>query len=353
MKKEISILEAKCEAQKIAFAPVFFQAIVALKKLGILPLMAQHNRGITINAIAERVNISPYGAKVLLEAAASADVVEYLDEQTVKLTKIGYILHIDRLTEVNIDFVNDVCYDGLKFLTESIQTGKPEGLRTLGNWSTVYEGLSQLPDQIRKSWFDFDHFYSDDAFPPALDIVFKEKPSTIFDIGGNTGKWAFACCRYNPDVKLKIFDLPGQLAVAQNNAAALGLQDRIDFNSINVLDAGQQLPDGADVIWMSQFLDCFSESEIVTILKNVNRASSEQTSIYILEPFIDNQKYDAANYCLTGTSLYFTAIANGNSKMYSLGAMTQLVQEAGLRVTEVFPLIGDSYHTILKCAKAN
>ena len=349
MKKEMSIIEAKYEAQKIAFAPLFFQAMLALKKLGVLKLMAQYNRGIRVGQIAETAGISLYGAQVLLEAAASANVVEYLDEQTVRLTKVGYILHIDRMTEVNMDFVNDVCYDGAKFMTESIQMGKPEGLKTLGHWKTIYEGLAHLPDQVKKSWFDFDHFYSDDAFPAALDIIFKENPSVIFDIGGNTGKWAFACCRYNPDVQLKIFDLPGQLAVAKSNAEALGFQDRIGFHAIDLLDSSQQIPAGADAVWMSQFLDCFSEPEILTILQNVRRAASGKTCIYILEPFIDNQKFEAANYCLTGTSLYFTVMANGNSKMYTAGAMTRLVEAAGLQVTEVFPLIGDSYHTILKC----
>lgn len=352
MKKEMSIIEAKYEAQKIAFAPLFFQAMLALKKLGVLKLLAQNNRGITIGAIAETAGISLYGAQVLLEAAASANVVEYLDEQTVRLTKVGYILHLDRMTEVNMDFVNDVCYDGAKFLMESIQNGKPEGLKTLGRWKTIYEGLSQLPDQVKKSWFDFDHFYSDEAFPEALDIVFKENPAVIFDIGGNTGKWAFACCRYHPEVRVEIFDLPGQLAVAKNNAETLGFQQRIGFQAIDLLDEPRQIPAGADAIWMSQFLDCFSEAEILAILKNVRRAASAHTFVYILEPFIDNQKFEAANYCLTATSLYFTIMANGNSKMYTAGAMTRLVEAAGLQVKEVFPLIGDSYHTILKCAIA-
>ncbi|HNH66459.1 MAG TPA: SAM-dependent methyltransferase, partial [Bacteroidia bacterium] len=64
---------------------------------------------------------------------------------------------------------------------------------------------------------------------------------------------------------------------------------------------------------------------------------------------IDNQKFEAAAYCLTATSLYFTALANGNSKMYSVKAMTGLVERAGLEVVETFPLIGESFHTILKC----
>ncbi|PJA07737.1 MAG: SAM-dependent methyltransferase, partial [Flavobacteriales bacterium CG_4_10_14_0_2_um_filter_32_8] len=103
--------------------------------------------------------------------------------------------------------------------------------------------------------------------------------------------------------------------------------------------------------WMSQFLDCFSEKEIVQILKNVEQASDKNTFIYIMEPFIDNQNFPAAKHSLVATSVYFTIIANGNSKMYSVDVMKNLVQQAGLKVVEEFPLIGNSYHTILKCMK--
>ena len=67
-------------------------------------------------------------------------------------------------------------------------------------WSTVYEGLSQLPDHIKKSCFEFDQFYSDNAFSTALEIIFKANPKMIFDIGGNTGKWATASAKHNDEV---------------------------------------------------------------------------------------------------------------------------------------------------------
>jgi len=147
---------------------------------------------------------------------------------------------------------------------------------------------------------------------------------------------------------VKILDLPGQLNVAKQNTKEKGFLDRIDFHQIDLLDKFQKIPQGADTIWMSQFLDCFSDREIVQILKNAYQAADENTNIYIMEPFFDNQDYPAAQYCLTGTSIYFTTIANGNSKMYSKDVMINLAKEAGLEVAEEFPLIGNSYHTILK-----
>ncbi|MCB9251288.1 MAG: methyltransferase domain-containing protein [Flavobacteriales bacterium] len=348
-KRPLSALEAKYEAQKIAFGPIFFQAIMAMRKLGILELICKNRRGIGILSICDQLNLSEYGVRVLLEAAECAGAIEYIDENTVSASMTGFMLNSDPMTNVNLNFVNDVCYQGAKYLPDSILKSKPEGLKVFGNWPTVYEGLSQLPDLVKKSWFEFDHYYSDEAFKEALKIVFKENPGYIFDIGGNTGKWAMACCDHNEKVKVKILDLPGQLEVSKKNIEQKGFMDRVDFFEIDLLDTTQLIPEGADAVWMSQFLDCFSESEIVAILENVRRACSKDTWIYILETFIDNQKFPAAKLCLTGTSLYFTFIANGNSKMYSIGAMERLVNQAGLRVVETFPLIGDSYHTVLKC----
>lgn len=350
-RREPAAIDVKYEAQKIAFSPIFFQAFVALRDLGILEFIYRQRSGAEIGRMCQTLGISEYGARVLLEAASISDVVEYITPSKVRITKLGFFLLKDRMTNININFVNDVCYAGAKNLTESIRTGKPEGLKVFGNWKTVYAGLSQLPERVKKSWFDFDHYYSDGAFQTALEIVFQHPHKYLFDVGGNTGRWAFACCEYSAGVKVKILDLPGQLSVAKKNAEEKKLLGRIDFHEIDILDAAQKIPKGADAIWMSQFLDCFSEDEIRLILQKAREASGSNTILYILEPFFDNQKYRASEHCLTGTSLYFTIIANGNSKMYSIHRMNDLVRECGFAVTETFPLIGDSYHTIMKCRK--
>ena len=351
MKKRISAVDAKFEAQKIAFGPMYFQAVVALRDLGILNFINSHRKGVRISTIIEKLDVSEYGIDLLIEAAEILGVLECFEEGKVRITKIGFFLLKDEMTKVNINFMNDVCYLGAKAMTDSIKKGKPEGLKVLGEWPTIYEGLATLPEPAKKSWFEFDHYYSDGAFPEALKIVFKTKPKNLFDIGGNTGKWSFACCDFDADVRMKILDLPVQLDVARQNAKEKGLLDRIDFHPINLLDSEQKIPQGADVIWMSQFLDCFSKDQIVSILRNACQAASENTRLFILEPFFDNQNYPAAHFSLVATSLYFTTMANGNSKMYRVEVMKSLVHDAGFEVVNTYPLIGHSYHTILECVK--
>jgi hypothetical protein len=50
------------------------------------------------------------------------------------------------------------------------------------------------------------------------------------------------------------------------------------------------------------------------------------------------------------TSLYFTVMANGNSKMYHSDDMTRLVEQAGLRVEEIHDGLGQG-HSIMICKR--
>src|SRR5690606_8954963 len=123
-------------------------------------------------------------------------------------SKTGYFILTDKLTQVNMNFVADVCYESMSCLEDSIVKEKPMGLESFGQWTTIYEGLSQLPEKAQKSWFEFDHFYSDIAFPLILPQVFSSNPRHIVDVGGNTGKWARCCLEYDDQVRITIVDLP-------------------------------------------------------------------------------------------------------------------------------------------------
>ena len=72
-----------------------------------------------------------------------------------------------------MDFVHDVNYLGMFKLQDAIKKGKPEGLKVFGEWDTIYEGLSELPEKVNESWFSFDHYYSDYAFPELMPIIFE------------------------------------------------------------------------------------------------------------------------------------------------------------------------------------
>ena len=344
-------LDAKTEAQKLAFAPIVFQTARSLRDLGILAALDEVKKdGLDAVAISKRTGISEYGVKVLLDMGLSAHIVTW-HAPKYRLANLGHYLLHDGMTRANVDFTADVCYAAMMHLSESIKESKPAGLVELGDWETIYQGLSQLPVAAKESWFNFDHFYSDRSFPLLLERVFAKKPKRLFDIGGNTGKSAQQCCAYDPDVNVTIIDLPQQIEMALAQAKEKGLENRISGVGTNLLDKSQTLPQGADVWWMSQFLDCFSPMEILSILRRVREAMSPDAIVYILELFWDAQRYEAATYSLNATSLYFTCLANGNSRFYRSNDFLEIVKEAGFIVTEREDNIGLG-HTLLTLSAA-
>ena len=139
-----SAFDAKSEAQRIAFAPMVFQASRILRDSGILELVQKSGAtGMTLNDVAAKIKLPRYGIKVLLEAGLGIGLF-CLNENRFTITKLGYFILRDEMTRVNMDVVHDICYRGLFDLDKSIEQGKPVGLKTLDDWKTFYEGLSTL-----------------------------------------------------------------------------------------------------------------------------------------------------------------------------------------------------------------
>ena len=349
-KEQYTAPQAQRMAQEIAFAPVVFQVSRLMLKLGILEMLAEEKDGLRMEEICDRKQLSRYATQVLLEASLSIGTILVKDDMFF-LSKVGWFLLNDEMAKVNMNFNHDVNYLGLFHLEEALAKGKPEGLKVFGNWPTIYEGLSQLPEEVQKSWFGFDHFYSDGSFEQALKIVFDNKPVTLLDVGGNTGRWALKCVEYNEEVNVTIMDLPQQLEMMKQQTVGLKGAERIHGHGVNLLDKSVPFPKGFDAIWMSQFLDCFSEEEVTSILSRAAASMDSNTTLYIMETFWNRQKFETAAYCLTLTSIYFTALANGNSKMYHSDDMIRCVNTAGLQVTRIHDRLGLG-HSILECKLA-
>ena len=74
---------------------------------------------------------------------------------------------------------------------------------------------------------------------------------------------------------------------------------------------------------------------------------TETSELFIIETFTDRQNFKNAQFSLQATSLYFTVMANGNSRMYDATVFMELIEAAGLIIT-TDQALGD-YHTMLIC----
>ncbi|PLR37337.1 SAM-dependent methyltransferase [Chimaeribacter californicus] len=346
----LSALDAITAAQRIAFAPMLFQAARLLRDHGILAYLDQCSpAGAGLDDVAGATPLSRYAVSLLLDVGLGGRLVVQRDDRYF-LAKTGHYLLHDPMTRVNMDFMHDVCYQGMFHLDEALREGKPAGLKVFGEWPTIYPALSQLPPKAQQSWFAFDHFYSDAAFNAALPHVFALNPAHLYDVGGNTGKWAMRCYDYAPEVQVTLIDLPAQITLSRPLIAAAGKADRIHGIGVDML-SDDPLPGEADIWWMSQFLDCFSEAQIVAILRKIGAAMKPGARVCILDIFWDRQDWEAAAFTLNASSLYFTCLANGTSRFYAATRFLPLVEEAGFVVEQQIDGLGVG-HTLLVCKKS-
>ena len=351
-KDPLSALEALEAAQRLAFAPLAFQAGAMLRDRGVLAAIAaaDRDRGASIDELAEATGLSTYATRVLLEAGLGLHIVWRRDERF-HLGRLGQFLLNDEMTRVNFDFARDVCYQAAAHLDESLREQRPAGLATLGPWKTLYEGLSSLPEPAGSSWHAFDHFYSDRAFPAIVAKLTRDPPARLLDVGCNTGRFAQACLDGVPGLEVGLVDLPLQLAGARERLDAAGLGARAGYHPLDMLDPAGELPGGYPLVWMSQFLDCFSEEQITDILGKVSRALPPHGRLWILELFWDRQRFEAAAFSLQQTSLYFSCVANGNSQMYDSAVFLRLIERSGFIIETSTDGVG-GFHTLLECRAA-
>lgn len=129
----LSALDAITEAQRIAFAPMLFQAALCLRNAGVLTYLdRQGKRGATLDDITENSSINEYAASVLLDMGLSGRIITH-KEGHYYLAKVGHFLLHDAMTRINMDFTQDVCYQGLFYLENALKEGKPSGLKIFGD----------------------------------------------------------------------------------------------------------------------------------------------------------------------------------------------------------------------------
>ena len=71
-------------------------------------------------------------------------------------------------------------------------------------------------------------------------------------------------------------DLPQQIGLMREATKGKNGADRIHAHPANLLDPEIPFPTGFDAIWMSQFLDCFTEEQATSILQRAAASMSEK-----------------------------------------------------------------------------
>ncbi len=258
-----------------------------------------------------------YALKVVLETCLSAGVVYLIENGRYVLDKAGFCVLTDSITQVNIDFNHDVCYQGLFDLGRCARRRAPAGPEGAGRLADPVPGPVATVRTGRTSWFAFDHYYSDTSFPDIMPDVFATAPRAS-DGHRRQHRQVHAAPRW-PTMRrwnCTWSTCQRQLAVADTVADRCGrARARLpapDRPAGRGRAAGRHGPD-------------LDEPIPELLLRAGHRqhppsrgcsAGAATARCWCMDTFWDRQRYDIASYCLINTSPYFTAMASGNSKIY-------------------------------------
>ena len=340
--------EAQEKALLYSWAPAVFEVSRLLVDWGILAAIDKSENGLTVEELCMLTKHKSLAISSLVEAGLTSRIL-LIDTQTdrYRLTKLGWFILNDEMVHVNLAFNHYINYRSLYHLGKALETERPEGLTTISDAKNIYEGLPHLDETSRQAWFDYDHFYSNHSFEQALPYVLDGHPKTILDVGGNTGEMALQLVGKDTDVHVTICDLPALIEMMHQSIMGKPGADRISGLGADLLDDAQCFHGTYDAIWMSQFIMCFPESQIDTILSRVTQAMHKDSRLYLMEVMWNRQPYPAAAFCQTMNSLYFISTASGNNKMLVSDTLLEHLTKAGLELVATHDQMGLGGHTLM------
>jgi O-methyltransferase domain/Dimerisation domain len=202
-------------------------------------------------------------------------------------------------------------------LGDAIRTGKPvesQALRLGEDPAYVEDFILGMHEYARRTSADLAR---------AIDL---SGGARLIDVGGGAGTYAIALAQANPALRVTLLDLKPVLPFARRIIAEHGLDGRIDVGSVDYQRDG--FGSGADAILFSNVLHQESPEVCRSMLKRGIAALVPGGRVLVHGHFLDENKTGPLFSTLHNLSAY--ALWDGG-RSYSVGDMTQLMHEAGLR----------------------
>ncbi len=110
----------------------------------------------------------------------------------------------------------------------------------------------------------------------------------VLDVGSGPGTYPMAFCQHNKNLAATIFDLPGTLEITRDLLAQEGFADRIDLVAGDYNEVA--LPDGYDVVFMSNILHSEDEAHCAALIENCYRAVRPGGRLVIKDHLLDDDR---------------------------------------------------------------
>jgi ubiquinone/menaquinone biosynthesis C-methylase UbiE len=308
---------------------IYSQALATACDLDLFTFLAQHP-GALIQDVHEQLELSAYGARVLLLACCASRLIRR-DEKTG-----GYFN--SRLAEQVL--VQGSAYSMVPFvqfnhqiqrrctvhLTKALKENCNAGLDEFpGEGATLYERLTNYPELeclFQKAMGAYTRLS-----PKMMDLQEFSKVKHLLDVGGGDGSNAIRLCKRQADLKVTLLDIPSVLPIARNAIQRSGLSDRIQCLPRDMFT--EEWPIGCDAVLLSHIVEIFAPEKILFLYRNALRALPPGGQLFVWTIMAN----DAETMSLQAakSSIYFLCAASGEGMAYPGKDHEQWLREAGFQ----------------------
>ena len=279
-------------------------------------------RGVDAQALSQLLEIPTRPADMLLSACAALGLLEkrggfYYNSPTAEefLVKGSpyYFGHY-------IAMVHRYLYLPWGRLVEAVRTDKPQA------WvGDTFEEIAADPEAQR---LFTEAMHSMSMFrAKAVFRTFDLSPHNyLLDVGGASGAYCIEACRKYPHLCATIFDRPSALETAREKIAEAALSDRIKTVAGDFFK--EELPEGADVVLLSQVLHDWSPERNRVILDKCFAALPPDGLVLVCELMMDDEKTGPELAALVSLNML---IATEGGCNYTWSEYSAVLEAAGFR----------------------
>jgi demethylspheroidene O-methyltransferase len=295
-----------------------------------------HRAPASLMDLAHRTNLAPPVLQRLLLSAVALGLLEHRSHGRFGLGPLGVPLAqhegIAQMIEHNHLLYQDM-QDPLQFLGNAWQGGmadywpyahaKPEpapGLNDLDKFTRYSELMAAsqgfVVHEILSSYFFAEHH-------------------CVLDVGAGRGRFACELALHAPHLKVKMFDLPPVLALAQGYVQTQGLSDRVSLHPGSFLN--DPLPQGADLVTLVRVAHDHPDEVVLQILQKAYDALPLGGGILLAEPMAQSKWEGGSGEASVDAYFHFYLLAMGDGRLRTPQELMAMMQAVGFTHVERVP----------------
>ena len=310
---------------------VYTQILLSCVRLNLFNLLK--DGPLNLEEIKKSCSLDATPLKKLLDAAVSIQLLEIRSKERYGLGTLGAPMVGNTALSAMIEH-HTVLYedlrDPLRLLSGDVEIKKMEKF-----WPYVspdQQDQDALKDKERvKNYSDLMSASLPLVSDQVVDAYDFSQHECLLDVGGGQGTFLKRVFQNTPQLKRKLFDLPGVANLAKDSFALTPDHQDIEVYGGDFFQ--DSLPMGADLITLIRVIFDHDDERVKILLRSIFEALPAGGKLLVAEPMADTPDHPAMGHAYFG----FYLLAMGRGRPRTVQEISHLAMHAGFKAVEMLP----------------